>query len=337
MVLALIAAVVAYLAVALIVTRLSSPPEGPIAVRSGSGLPPAGDTLSVLTWNIGYAGLGAGSDFVADGGTHYLPPSRAAVETNLAAIVADLARMPADVTLIQEVVRPNVMNYWVDVAAALAAHFNGRAEAYDFEVATRLLPPPLRIAHGNASFAAVAVAAAERRPLPLEDEWLLGVLRRHYGMLVVRLPMSGSDRQWVVVNVHLAAFDKDAALRHEQLAAILAFGEREYAQGNAVIVGGDFNLEFVRDRFPHATGPEFRFWLHDFPVESIPAGWTAAFDPDVPTVRTVHRPYVAGENYVTVIDGFIVSPNVAVESVRGIDLGFANSDHQPVLGVFKRR
>jgi hypothetical protein len=33
---------------------------------------------------------------------------------------------------------------------------------------------------------------------------------------------------------------------------------------------------------------------------------------------------------VTTIDGFIVSPNVAVESVHGFDLGFAHTDHQPV-------
>jgi hypothetical protein len=39
---------------------------------------------------------------------------------------------------------------------------------------------------------------------------------------------------------------------------------------------------------------------------------------------------VAGENYVTTIDGFVVSPNVAVESVRGFDLGFEYTDHQPV-------
>ncbi|UPT64070.1 MAG: hypothetical protein M0D54_05870 [Hyphomonadaceae bacterium JAD_PAG50586_4] len=32
----------------------------------------------------------------------------------------------------------------------------------------------------------------------------------------------------------------------------------------------------------------------------------------------------------TTIDGFVVSPNVAVESVRGFDLGFEHTDHQPV-------
>lgn len=43
----------------------------------------APDTLNLMIWNLGYGGLGAGSDFVADGGQSYLPPSSAAVRTNI--------------------------------------------------------------------------------------------------------------------------------------------------------------------------------------------------------------------------------------------------------------
>jgi hypothetical protein len=32
-----------------------------------------------------------------------------------------------------------------------------------------------------------------------------------------------------------------------------------------------------------------------------------------------------------VIDGFILSPNVELKNVETMDLGFANSDHNPVL------
>jgi hypothetical protein len=47
---------------------------------------------------------------------------------------------------------------------------------------------------------------------------------------------------------------------------------------------------------------------------------------------------VPGENYVTTIDGYIVSPNVEVLEVNGYDLGFEYTDHQPVrLGVQARR
>jgi endonuclease/exonuclease/phosphatase family metal-dependent hydrolase len=200
-----------------------------------------------------------------------------------------------------------------------------------------MLPPPLRVAHGTALMSRVAVSSAEKRLIALENERLGGLVLREYRMLIARLPVSNSSRQWVVINVHLAAFDRAAAVRSRQLADVIQFAEQEFAKGNAVVVGGDWNLEFERGRFPHSTAPEHLFWLHDFPTGDLPRGWRAVFDPSVPSARTVHKPYVAGENYVTVIDGYIVSPNVAVEEVKGIDRAFLNSDHQPVFARFRLR
>ena len=108
------------------------------------------------------------------------------------------------------------------------------------------------------------------------------------------------------------------------------WAEREYESGRHVVIGGDFNLELVETRFPNTTERKYLFWVHRFPDEGLPAGWRIAADPGTPSVRTNERPYRRGENYTTVIDGFIVSPNVAVESVQGVDLDFQNADHNPV-------
>ncbi|WP_293181125.1 hypothetical protein, partial [Oceanithermus sp.] len=61
-----------------------------------------------------------------------------------------------------------------------------------------------------------------------------------------------------------------------------------------------------------------------------PSGWTWAYDATTPSNRAVNRPWQPGVNYVTVIDGFLVSPNVKVEEVHTENLDFAYSDHQPV-------
>ena len=45
-----------------------------------------GTSVTVYTWNIGYAGLGKDSDFFMDGGTMVNPPSREIVEKNMAGI-----------------------------------------------------------------------------------------------------------------------------------------------------------------------------------------------------------------------------------------------------------
>ena len=58
-----------------------------VAVEGDAAGEPAGDTLELLSWNVGYGALGSDSGFVADGGRHLRPRSRATVERNLDAIV----------------------------------------------------------------------------------------------------------------------------------------------------------------------------------------------------------------------------------------------------------
>jgi endonuclease/exonuclease/phosphatase family metal-dependent hydrolase len=334
----LLIVVAAYAAAVVIANRLHEPGSGPLDIVPAPGLPRAGDRVSILTWNLGYAGLGAASDFIADGGTRYLPPSRAAVRENLAGIAARLARTDVDVFLLQEVARAGPLNYWVDVLGGIRQPLHRYASVFDPEIETRLIPPPFASAHGTAIASRLELGASERIALPLEDERLAGLLRRHYRMHVARLPIAGSTRQWVIVNVHLAAFDRGAEVRRRQLREVLRVAEAEFRKGNPVVIGGDWNLEFVaRGAFPHATEEKHLFWLHDFPFKELSDGWRAAFDPKTPSARTLHEPYAPGRTYVTVIDAFIVSPNVEVESVQGIDMGFAFSDHQPVRGTFRYR
>ncbi len=98
---------------------------------------------------------------------------------------------------------------------------------------------------------------------------------------------------------------------------------------------GALNLVLEDSEFPHTTDKKYLFWVHDFPREVLPEGWRIVADPSTPTVRTDQQPYVAGDNFVTIIDGFIVSPNVNVLGVKTTDMGFEASDHQPVTGVFQ--
>lgn len=295
--------------------------------EAAENLPLAGDTLDILVWNVGYGGLGAGSDFVADGGTHYFPPSRAAVRANVAGIASFLeTQSDADVVLIQELARGGPVNYWVDVRARAEAALAGRDRVFFADFKTRLMPWPLRLVHGQGLFSSRAVESADVVALPAEDAGIFGV-RRRYASPLVRL---AGDSRWTIASVHLAAFDEDARVRTRQLRDLLAWAQREHEQGRRVVIGGDWNFQIAETAFPHATEERFLFWLFPFPQDELPEGWRIGADGSIPSVRTNHRPYVAGENYVTTIDGFIVSPNVAIESVHGFDLAFRHTDHQPV-------
>jgi len=166
--------------------------------------------------------------------------------------------------------------------------------------------------------------------LPLEPTCLAGIIRRNYALLVTRFAIKGSPAQWVIVNLHLAAFDHEGATRQKQFQAVFAFAGKEYQKGNFVVLGGDWNMALTKTGFPHTTDMKLLFWLIDLPKENLSPGWKIACDPTVPSVRTNYQPYVKGENYTTIIDGFIISPNVTINALKTTDTGFEHSDHMPV-------
>lgn len=99
-----------------------------------------------------------------------------------------------------------------------------------------------------------------------------------------------------------------------------------------MVIGGDWNLRLTPTDFPHTTAEEFQFWIRDFPQDKLPNGWNWAVDPKTPTVRTAQKPYVNGENFTFVIDGFLTSPNVRASDVSTQDFDFRFADLQRKLG-----
>ena len=291
--------------------------------------PAAPDALNLTVWNLGYGGLGRESDFVADGGTHMFPPSRAAVRANVDAIDALVGEDEADVFIFQEIAYGGPVNYWVNLKGALDRTLADRSSVFFADFRTRLMPWPLRMEHGQAIYSRFGVESADVVPLPAEDTAIFGVKRR-YASVVARMPIEGSEHGWTIASVHLAAFDPDAAVRTRQLRELLAWAQREYESGQHVVLAGDWNFQIAETNFPNTTEERFLFWLFPFPQDALPEGWRIGADASVPSVRTNYQPYVAGENYVTTIDGLIVSPNVEIESLAGVDLGFEHTDHQPV-------
>ncbi len=318
--------------IALIVMASASPLS---ITRAAAPAPLAGDALTVVAWNLGYGGLGAESDFSADGGKSYLPPSSKTVTKNVAGIVDTLKATDADVYILPEIAKRSPANYWHDLLGAVTRALPDTERVFSAEVLTRFWPWPIRFEHGLAIFSRKQIGAVNIEKLPLEKDKLGGLIQREYAARIVRLPVEG-QKDWVIIGVHLAAFDKNAETRKAQLARVVELAQALHAEGSPVIIGGDFNLVLAQTSFSATTEPEHRSWVHDFPAEALPAGWRIGADPRVASVRTNERPYKAGENYTAVIDGFIVSPGVEIESVETRDLGFQFSDHQPVMMKVKR-
>ena len=291
-------------------------------------------SLSVTTWNLGYGGLGRGSDFVVDGGRHWLPPSRKAVKANVAAICRWVSQRGDDVLLLQEVASAGFANFWVDLRRRLSESLAGRFRTEYADLKVRGFLPPLRLTHGVATFSLKCPVKTETWPLPNDGDYSSGWLAKRYAALVTRFEIPGRDRHWAVVNLHLAAFDTDGQLRRRQLAEVVRRAVAEAASGGLVVIGGDWNMRLAKTRFTSTTRPEHLAWLVDFDPAVLPQGWIVACDETRPTVRTNERPYSDGENYRAIIDGFVVGPGVVLDEIQACELGFEHSDHHPVSAVF---
>ena len=320
--------------VVVLANRLKSPRYGSIPFSGPDRAGAAGAALQIVTWNIGYGSLGAGADFVADGGRSVRALDRGSITSAVGPIGETLERLDADLVLLQEMAAASFMTRGVDVKAGVLRALSGYRVAFWEDFSTTIVPPPFNLSNGLMTLARVAGPECAVQPLPQEPGFRLGILKKQYGTLVTRIPVE-DGREWVIMNIHLAAFDDGGKVRSRQVSALLELAQAAYRSGAHVVIGGDWNLRLVDTAFPHGTEEKFLFWIHDFPHETVPEGWTFGLDPTVPSVRTLHRPYEAGVNYVTVIDGFLVSPNVVVEQVETIDLGFLHTDHHPVLASLR--
>lgn len=297
-------------------------------------------TITLSIWNIGYAGLGKDSDFITDGGQNWFPPSKQAVRKNLTGIQKTLEKPPistAHITMLQEVSVKSPLSFWVPVRKILLQHFSKCHTIYRPDISSKGLPWPLDIAHGTMTLSRAEPRLTQIVKLPAEPTFLGGVIKRNYALLVSRFPIRNTKAEWVIVNLHLAAFDPKGATRHKQLETVMAFAKTEYQKGNFVVMGGDWNMALTPSDFPHTTDLDKLFWLVTLPKKSIPTGWKVTCDPTTPTVRTNYQPYVKGQNYTAIIDGFIASPNVQIDTIQTTNTSFIHTDHMPVTATFSTK
>lgn len=328
---------VAYIALVVLANRSVVPHDSALPIGGADVPNDAQRRLTVFNWNIGYAGLGRESEFIADGGNSLLAPSRAAVDKNLAGISRVLSTATADVFTLQEVAETSFLNYWRPVWTRIVESLPGKATVWYSDVRSVWMPWPAKLDHGMATLLSLRASEARLVALPLEPGFWFGLLRKQYALLVTHIPIAGDSRNWVVVNLHLAAFDIGGETRRRQLRAVTDFAVGEYRKGNLVVLAGDWNMVLGGKSFDHRTDQKFLDWVHSVPSDAAPDGWRFVFDPNTPTVRTLHKPYLPNDNFVTIIDGFLISPNIEVEAVTTYDLGFENSDHNPVLGTFRAK
>ena len=300
----------------------------------GDGLteaPAAGQMVKILTWNVGYAGLGKDADFIMDGGGNAPVASKELVHENIDGIKSVIARENPDIVMLQEVEERSQRTYNTEQVTDFSMANYSFAYNYKCNYVPFPWPPIGKIASGVYTTTNYDIASAERYSLPCPFSWPLRVANLKRCMLSSRIPMADGN-ELIIVNFHLEAYDSGEG-KIAQTKMLMEYIQSEYEKGNYVIAGGDFNQTFPGslEVYPNTHVDLWNVGLIEADV--LPNGWNFAYDTSSPTCRLLNQPYDPSDTVNTqfyVIDGFICSPNVEIASVQTLNEGFTYSDHNPV-------
>ncbi len=305
--------------------------------------------LTFLTWNIGYGGLGAKTNFFYDAGNFFFSGGKMVRSTKplldkyLQNISSFIAQKEADFVLLQEVDRASTRSYYTDEQIFLQQKIPNYSSTFATNFRVSRLPLPIcepwavmgQMEAGLSTFSRYTAAEAVRYPFPVMPNWPNDLFSLDRCFLLERFETTDPNgKQLVVINTHNSAYGGGEQKKRE----MLYFKEivlGEYQKGNYVIVGGDWNqsppnVPFAAVAQSMGIAPDSSYNPGNITPDFTPESWQWAYDEKVPTNRSLTDTLAYGKTFVTLIDYYLLSPNIRVHSVKGENLKFADSDHNPV-------
>lgn len=308
---------------------------------NSSGLTVRTDTdYSVVSWNIGYAGLDKNRDVIFDGGGNAPAPTREDVVSNLENMRKTLERVNADFLMLQEVDSDSSRSFSIDERQTLSCG----NDAYAMNFSAPFVPYPvpgmiMKVHSGLFTTTPYDIESAARHALPCPFTWPTRAANLKRCMLVSYLPIEDSDRKLVLINIHLEAYSgKEARTKQAQMLASLI--KEEFSKGNYVIAGGDWNEGMPGSLEVYPNTHRDIWECEEVDVSLFKGAGSVEYDNSTPSCRLLNQPYNPQDTVNTQLyelDGFVCSPNVQINSVKTLDEGFAFSDHNPVVLSFTLR
>ena len=337
-VLGIVLAVFVVLLVVLTVTEYRPEPEEELVIANVQEKEAVqGEPFSVLTWNIGYGALGDNADFFMDGGKMVSSASKERVQQNMEGIVGVLNELQPEVIFLQEVDLDSKRSHSINEQSFLEQKLTGYCDSFAANHKVLYVPypvPPIgKVECGLTTFSKYRVTDAVRVALPCPFHYPVRIANLKRCVMVSRIPVEGSDKYLVLVNLHLEAYD-DGEGKLAQTKMLSDLLQKEVEKGNYVIAAGDFNQSFSNvDTSAYPILDEDLWAPGSIDVAEFGDDLTFHTDNTEPSCRSLDRPYAGAdpENFqYYLIDGFIVSSNIRVESVETKNYEFAYSDHNPV-------
>ncbi len=291
--------------------------------------------MSVTTLNIGYGSLDEAQDFFVEGGKGSRCISRERTQNNLKNIVKLLRRFDSDFYFLQEVDEPCQRSCFVNQLRYITKKFNDYNSTYVNNYKVKYVPLPLfrpmgSVISGLLSLSKYKITDSKRYQLKGEEPFFKRIFFLKRCMMVNTINYK-DGKELVLINIHLSAYDKGGYLRKQQTKHLTEYIKEISKTQKYVIIGGDWNHLLDNSKFEESM-PE---WVGLLPESLFETGYKMIFDDTENTVRSEDKPYVKGENFETIIDGFLVSDGIEVVKVKTFNDVYKYTDHNPVTMTFK--
>ncbi len=306
-------------------------------ISGNSENPPGIDSvINLMTWNLGYGGLGKEMDFFYDGGKSVRAP-RHIWDKDFKGIREIIAQNDSiDFYLIQEIDRNSKRSYEIDQFNEISNDLSNYASAFALNYNVKYVPVPYlepmgKVFSGVATYSKFKPAEATRFQYPGKFPWPTRIFFLDRCFLTERFPLP-NGKELIIINTHNSAYDETGEVKDAEMNFLKDYVLAEYKKGNYVIAGGDWNQcppNFKFDKFIPKAGYD-GFMPPTMSFDYVPQEWLWAYDPDVPTNRHLEAP-LDDNTFKTIIDFYLLSPNIKLINVKTLQLGFEYSDHHPVL------
>ncbi len=297
--------------------------------------PAINDTLTLVTWNTGYSGLGADMDFFYEGGKMVRPLHDQYEKYRNAVLKRIISFDTAAFILLQEVDTLSRRSYYENQFRSITESMPDFRSYFGVNYNAWVPVPPKspmgKVRSGLVTLSKFPPSSVKRVSYESSYSWPMRLFQLKRCYLETRYnTMDG--KELVLINTHNSAFGDAATLREKELSTLKSRMIDEYEKGNYVIIGGDWNQNPPTfDSTVVLTVYKSKTIKPGIPVDFTPQGWKYAYDPLHTTNRDVNISYKEGETVTTLIDFFVLSPNVNLQYVKTVLTGFSEADHQPVV------
>ncbi len=331
----------------------------------------ADDELTITTYNIGFGAYSPDFSFFMDNGTmkdgtkvtgtYGKALDKEHVEYDVDGAIKVIKDINPDFAFFQEVDKKGQRSYGINqyerIENSFAQYDNHFAE--NFHSAYLFYPfndPHGKNTSGIVTLSQYQIQSAIRKSFTVStgfDKFF--DLDRCFSVSKIKV---NNGKYLVLINLHMSAYDEGGKIRAKQMKELSDFLKEMENEGNYVIAGGDFNHDlltynpqysYTKDNFPFMNQTEqvkpdwLAFFFSEDKTTTLPSSYRVIAADNTSTCRAAEMTWQPGINFVTVVDGFIVSSNIDVIENMNIQTNdekkniteYAYSDHQPAFLKFK--